>query len=148
GASLVISATDDQAVNEKVARLAEDQRLLCNVVDQPALCNFITPALVTRGNLQISISSGGGSPSLTQRVKREIEGLIGEEYGGLLELAAEMRSEAKRRIESFQRRRRVLHAFVESDALCLLREGKREEARQIAFDLLAREEQAGEGDGK
>src|SRR5262249_19290559 len=145
GASLVISATDDQAVNEKVAKLAEEHRLLCNVVDQPALSNFITPALITRGRLQISISSSGGSPSLTQRVKREIAGLIGEEYGELLELAAEMRSEAKRRIENFERRRSVLHAFIESDALALLREGRREEARRIAFELLAREEQTGEG---
>ena len=45
---LVISATDDQEVNERVARAAAARGLLCNVVDQPALCNFITPALLTR----------------------------------------------------------------------------------------------------
>ena len=45
GVVLVISATNDQSVNEAVARLANERGLLCNVVDQPALCNFITPAL-------------------------------------------------------------------------------------------------------
>ncbi|MDQ3010575.1 MAG: bifunctional precorrin-2 dehydrogenase/sirohydrochlorin ferrochelatase [Acidobacteriota bacterium] len=133
---LVISATSDQAANEEVARLAAELRLLCNVVDQPALCNFITPALVTRGDLQISVSTGGGSPSVAQRVKREIGELIGDEYASLLELAAEMRAEAKRLIQDFEARRPVLHAFVESEAIELLRAGKREEAQKLAFDLL------------
>ncbi len=138
GVVLVISATNDQAVNEEVARQAADLGLLFNVVDQPALCSFITPALVTRGNLQISVSSGGGSPSVIQRVKREIGELIGDEYGELLEVAAEMRAEAKQALKTYEARRRVLQAFVESEAIELLRAGKREEARQLAFELLRR----------
>lgn len=133
---LVISATDDQAVNEAVAKAAAERGLLCNVVDQTALCNFITPALITRGGIQISVSSGGGSPSVAQRVKREIGELIGEEYGELLEVAAEMRAEAKRLIPDFEQRRQLLHAFAESEAIQLLRNGKRDEARQLAFDML------------
>ncbi len=136
GIGLVISATDDQAVNESVAKLAAERKMLCNVVDQTALCNFITPALITRGDIQIAISSGGGSPSVAQRVKREIGELIGEEYGELLEIAAEMRAEAKRLIPDFEQRRVVLHAFAESEAIELLRQGKRAEARHLAFDML------------
>lgn len=136
GSWLVISATDDQAVNEAVARAAAQRSLLCNVVDQTALCNFITPALITRGGIQISISSGGGSPSVAQRVKREIGELIGEEYGELLEVAAEMRAEAKRLIPDFEQRRQLLHAFAESEAIQLLRNGKRDDARKLAFDML------------
>jgi len=137
GVTLVISATDDQAVNEAVARSAAKRGLLCNVVDQPALCSFITPALVTRGDLQISISTGGGSPALAQRVKREVAALIGGEYGELLELAAELRAEAKQRVRDFERRRALLHAFVESEAIELLRAGRRAEAQRIARELLA-----------
>jgi siroheme synthase-like protein len=129
---LVISATDDQAVNEEVARLAGELGLLYNVVDQPSLCNFITPALVTRGELQISVSTGGGSPSLAQRVKREIAALIGEEYGELLKIATEMRADAKRLIPDFEGRRKVLHRFVESEAIDLIRAGRYEEARELA----------------
>jgi siroheme synthase-like protein len=136
GAFLVISATDDRKVNEKVARSAKERGLLCNVVDQPDLCNFITPALVTRGELQISVSTGGGSPTLTQRVKREVAALIGEEYGVLLELAAEMRAGAKQRVPDFERRKDALRAFVESDALDLIRAGKRDEARDLARRFL------------
>jgi len=136
GVVLVISATNEQAVNEDVARLAAQWGVLHNVVDQPRLCNFITPALVTRGDLQISVSTAGGSPSVAQRVKREVGELIGVEYGELLEIAAEMRAEARRLILDFEARRQVLHAFVESEAIELLRAGEREAARQMAFDLL------------
>ena len=136
GAFLVIGATDDRKVNEKVAKAARERGMLCNVVDQPDLCNFITPALVTRGELQISVSTGGGSPTLTQRVKREVAALIGEEYGVLLELAAEMRAEAKDRIADFERRKEVLRAFVESDALDLIRARRRDEARALARRFL------------
>jgi len=132
GVVLVISATDDRMVNEEVRNAAAARELLCNVVDQPDLCNFITPALVTRGELQISVSTGGGSPTLTQRVKREVAALIGEEYGALLEIAAEMRAEAKDRIADFERRKEALRAFVESDALDLIRAGRLEEARDLA----------------
>ena len=137
GVVLVMSATDNQAVNEAVARAAAARGLLYNTVDQAMLCNFITPALVTRADLQISISSSGGSPSLVQRVKREVAALIGEEYGVLLELAAEMRVKAKEMVPDFERRRALLHAFVESDALDKLRAGQREEARHLANKLLA-----------
>jgi precorrin-2 dehydrogenase/sirohydrochlorin ferrochelatase len=136
GAALVISATDDRKVNEAVAKAAAKRGLLCNVVDQPDLCNFITPALITRGDLQISVSTGGGSPTLTQRVKREVAALIGEEYGVLLELAAEMRAEAKERIADFELRKNALRAFVESEAIDLIRAGKREEARALARRFL------------
>jgi siroheme synthase-like protein len=136
GAFLVISATDDRKVNEAVARAARERGTLCNVVDQPDLCDFITPALVTRGELQISVSTGGGSPTLTQRVKREVAALIGEEYGVLLEIAAEMRAEAKDHIADFERRKEALRSFVESGALDLIREGRREEARVLARRFL------------
>jgi siroheme synthase-like protein len=136
GAFLAIGATDDRKVNEKVAMAAGERGLLCNVVDQPDLCNFITPALVTRGGLQISVSTGGGSPTLTQRVKREVAALIGEEYGVLLELAAEMRAEAKYRVADFGRRKEVLRAFVESDALDMIRSGRLDEARAMARRFL------------
>lgn len=136
GVWLVISATDDQTVNETVAQAAAQRYLLCNVVDQPSLCNFITPALVTRGRLQISVSTGGGSPSVAQRVKREIAELIGDEYSDLLELAAELRAEAKPLLPNFEQRRTLMHNFAESEAIELLRAGKHDEARQLAFHLL------------
>ncbi len=133
---LVISATNLWEVNEEVAKLARERGVWCNVVDQPDLCDFITPALVVRGELQIAISTGGGSPTLAQRVKREIATLIGEEYGELLEIATEMRADAKRYVPDFDRRRELLRAFVESEALELLRQGRRDDAVDLASRIV------------
>ncbi len=138
GIWLVFSATAEQPVNEAVARAAAERKLLCNVVDQPALCNFITPALVTRGALQISISTAGGSPTVAQLVKRHIAAAIGDEYGALLELAAQLRAALKARGVGYNERRDLLNAFVESEALALLRAGRVAEAEQLAQDVLAR----------
>jgi precorrin-2 dehydrogenase/sirohydrochlorin ferrochelatase len=135
--TLVISATDSPSVNERVAHAAAARGLLCNVVDQPSLCNFIIPAVITRGRLQISISTGGGSPSLAQRVKGEVAALIGEEYEDLLEVVANLRSEAHRLIPDYESRRDLLRAFVHSAALELLREGRRDEAEQLAREMLS-----------
>jgi hypothetical protein len=54
----------------------------------------------------------------------------------LLELATEMRGQAKERIDDFERRKNVLRAFVESDALELIRAGNREGARRLARQFL------------
>lgn len=134
---LVICATDNQAVNEAVAQAASVREMLRNVVDQPALCNFITPSLITRGDLQISISTGGKSPTIAQRVKREISELIGAEYEILLEIAAELRAEARQVIPTFEARRDLLKAFADSQALELIRQGKTEEAKTLARRMLA-----------
>lgn len=137
GVMLVISATNSQPVNESVAQAAAQRSLLCNVVDQPQLCNFITPAVVTRGRLQISISTGGGSPVLAQRVKREVGALIGEEYGELLEIAAELRATVHHLLPDYDSRRDLLRAVVESNALELLRAGRRDEAERLTREIVA-----------
>ena len=123
-------------MNESVSRAARERGIWCNVVDRPGLCDFITPALVVRGELQISVSTGGGSPTLAQRVKREIAALIGDEYGELLEIASGMRTEAKESVKDSERRTELLRAFVESEAIDLLREGRSEDARRLAHQLL------------
>ncbi len=134
--ALVISATNVQAVNEAVAQAANARGLWCNVVDQPALCNFITPTIVTRGDLQIAISSSGKSPTVALRVKREISELIGEEYQILLEITAELRAEFRQVTPDYNTRRDFLKSFVESEALDLIRAGKIEEAKALASKML------------
>ena len=138
GQVLVISATDQPAINEAVAHAAAACGILYNVVDQPALCNFITPALVTRGNLQISISTAGGSPTVAQLVKRRIAETIGDEYGALLELATQLRLALKERGIGYNERRDLLNEFVESAALTHLRNGQPAAAAQLAQAILDR----------
>jgi precorrin-2 dehydrogenase/sirohydrochlorin ferrochelatase len=101
------------------------------------LCNFITPALVTRGALQIAISTGGGSPSVAQLVKRQIGELIGAEYEELLALAAWLRHELKARGVDYATRRDLMNEFLSSELIELLRDGNRAEAERRAYQVLA-----------
>lgn len=80
GAFLVIAATGDPVVNERVYRAALERGVLCNSVDEPERCDFYYPAVVRRGDLQIAISTAGKSPALAQRIRRELEEQFDESY--------------------------------------------------------------------
>ena len=64
GVFLVIGATDDEGLNQRISADAEDSSLLCNIADRPEKCNFILPAVVQRGELVLTVSTSGRSPAL------------------------------------------------------------------------------------
>src|SRR3954469_14198542 len=77
GAAFVFSATDVSSVSHTVFQDAHTAGALVNTADQPALCDFIMPAVVRRGNVTIAISTGGTSPGLAGRLRQKIARLIG-----------------------------------------------------------------------
>jgi len=72
-AVLAISATNDPKVNERVWLDAAAANVPVNVVDDPARCTFIVPAVARRGRLIVAISTGGSSPALAAELRRRIE---------------------------------------------------------------------------
>jgi precorrin-2 dehydrogenase/sirohydrochlorin ferrochelatase len=93
GSFLVIAATDDKDVQEKVYREAEKNGQLVNVADVPERCNFILPATVTRDSLTVSVSTAGNSPALARRLRQELETTIRPEHGILGEMLGLIRPE-------------------------------------------------------
>lgn len=90
GIALVVAATDDAAVNRRVAAEAREKGLLVAVADQPETGNCHFPAVLRRGELEIAVSTGGRCPALAAEVRDTIAGVIGNDYAGLVEqLAAE-----------------------------------------------------------
>ena len=77
---LVVAATSSSKLHKRILRLAKRLGVLCNVVDVPELCDFYYPAVVRRGSLQVAISTGGESPALAQRLRKELESQFGPEY--------------------------------------------------------------------
>ena len=67
GMFLVIGATDDPEVNQRISLEARSRNLFCNIVDKPGECNFIVPSQVHRGDLVIAVSTGGRSPALAKK---------------------------------------------------------------------------------
>ncbi|WP_437880913.1 siroheme synthase CysG [Pseudomonas sp. LRF_L74] len=105
GAALVIAATDDQALNAEVSQDAQLRGMPVNVVDAPALCSVIFPAIVDRSPLIVAVSSGGDAPVLARLIRAKIETWIPSTYGQLAELAKRFRSRVKALFPDVQQRR-------------------------------------------
>lgn len=125
GAVIVFATTDDPAVNGEVAREARARGILVNVADAPALCDFIVPSVVSRGDLQIAISTGGASPALARHLRQELERVVGPEYAELVALLESVRERVLAEIADPERRRAVFDQIVHSDLLALIRSGNR-----------------------
>jgi precorrin-2 dehydrogenase / sirohydrochlorin ferrochelatase len=117
GVTLVVAADRDQAVNKSVFAESEARNLPCNVVDQPALCNFYYPAVVERGQLQIAISTGGLSPSLASRIRAELEQQFGPEYGEWIDALGRARERILTSLTPSERRTRILKRIASKHAL-------------------------------
>ena len=72
GITLAIVATEDSALQARVAHAAQKRCLPVNVVDRPALSSFIMPAIVDRGPITVAISTGGTAPALARKLRAEI----------------------------------------------------------------------------
>src|SRR5271165_3794858 len=108
GVFLVVAATSSCEANAFIYYEADRRGILCNAVDQPQQCHFYYPAVVDRGPLQIAISTAGLSPSLAQRLRKELENQFGPEYELWVEWLGRMRAVLMRKGIDFETRRRIL----------------------------------------
>ena len=76
GAALVFAATNDRLTNHRIAIAAKGRGILANIADSPAECGFLVPARLTRGNMQIAVSSGGTNPRLSAGLRRKLEEVL------------------------------------------------------------------------
>jgi precorrin-2 dehydrogenase/sirohydrochlorin ferrochelatase len=94
-----------------------------NVATAPEAGSFIVPSVVARGDLLIAVSTCGGSPALSRKVREELERSYGPEYGVFLRKMAVVRQRMLREVQDEAVRRETFRAIVDSDVLGLLREG-------------------------
>jgi siroheme synthase-like protein len=103
--SIVIAATDSTEVNGAVAAESTALKLLTNVVDQPELCTYITPAIIDRSPIIISMSSSGSAPILLRMLREQIEKTLPNGYGKLADFSFKFRDHVKARVKSMRDRR-------------------------------------------
>ncbi len=129
GCRLVIVATDDPALNREVSRDADERGIWVNAADDPANCTFTLPAAVRRGDLLVTVSTGGRSPAVASWVRAQLEADLGPELATLLDLVGEER-------DRFQREGRSTESIdwqnaIDSGKLLeLIREGRLAEAKE------------------
>jgi uroporphyrin-III C-methyltransferase/precorrin-2 dehydrogenase/sirohydrochlorin ferrochelatase len=103
--NIVIAATDSIEVNSAVAAESTQLKLLTNVVDQPELCTYITPAIIDRSPIIIAMSSSGSAPILLRMLREQIEKTLPNGYGKLADFSFKFREHVKARVKSMRERR-------------------------------------------
>jgi precorrin-2 dehydrogenase/sirohydrochlorin ferrochelatase len=115
GYFLAIAATDDPAVNRAVYKEATENNVLCNAVDDPPFCDFYFPSVVRRGDLQIAISTGGASPALAQRLRKEINAQLPLDAGDWLRDLGDLRREVTQIEPLNEERKWLLHELAQRE---------------------------------
>jgi uroporphyrin-III C-methyltransferase/precorrin-2 dehydrogenase/sirohydrochlorin ferrochelatase len=135
GARLVIDASEDEEINRLSWQEAEAAGILINVVDRPAQCRFIAPAIVRRDPLLIAISTSGESPFLASALRARLERWLGPEWGPFTALVGRVRRELRERRVPLAEQTRTYHRLLTSDVRNLLRAGRAAEANHLAAAL-------------
>lgn len=118
GVALVVAAVPSH-VARAVYEEAQRRGVLCNSVDDPERCDFYYPAVVSRGDLQIAISTGGHSPALAQRLRIQLERQFGPEYGEWIQQLGTARRELFATDMDPDERKRQLHELAGAKAFAL-----------------------------
>ena len=112
---LVVTATNDPAVNRAVYLEATSKSILCNAVDDPPFCDFFFPSVVRRGDLQLAISTAGNSPALAQRLRKELNAALPLDLGPWLEELGNLRREVLQLEPLNEARKQLLHTLAQRE---------------------------------
>jgi len=113
GCFLAVTATDSPEVNALVHRGSAERGILCNSVDDIPNCDFYFGSVVSRGDLQIAISTSGLSPAVAQHLRREIEEQLPADLGPWLENLGQLRREVLEAHPSGEKRKALLHLLAQ-----------------------------------
>ena len=100
----VVAALADRDENRRISALCRRQRIPVNVVDDPELCTFYFPALITRGDLTVGISTSGKSPAAAVILKQQMQALIPADMDAILDWAQALRQQLSVELPDFQTR--------------------------------------------
>jgi uroporphyrin-III C-methyltransferase/precorrin-2 dehydrogenase/sirohydrochlorin ferrochelatase len=144
GAFLAIDASGDADGAVAARAEADRERVLLNVADVTPQCDWIAPAVVRRGPLQIAISTSGESPYLARTLRERIESLVGEEWGPFTQLVGRTRRRLRRAGVSSTVQQRIYRRLLHSDTLAMLRSGDSGSAQSLALAIEHSTRQAGD----
>jgi precorrin-2 dehydrogenase/sirohydrochlorin ferrochelatase len=97
GYEFVFVATADAAVNAAVYEEGKGCGAWMNIADDPQHCDFILPAVLRRGDLVVSVATGGKSPAFSRRLRDELEHRLPANLEGFIDVVAEVRTELRQR---------------------------------------------------
>jgi len=128
GVFLVLACTDNREVNAAVTREASERNILVLCADDPGAGSFVSPATVRRGELVLTVSTGGAGPTLAAVVRERLEAEFGPEWADMVEMFGAMREIVKTNPDEAGRRAAVKRVLDDAEVHELLAAGKRLEA--------------------
>jgi siroheme synthase-like protein len=132
---LAFTATDDPVVNAAVHAEGEIARVWVNGADDPANCSFTLMSVIRRGDLVVSIGTGGRSPALAAHLRRHLAEEIGPEYATLVDILAEAREGL--RGEGRSSEDADWQSVFDGGIVDLVRTGRVDEARELLRTCLS-----------
>lgn len=108
GHTLVIAATNDQALNHQISQLCQQRHIPVNVVDDKQASTFLFPSLIQRGGLSVGISTSGESPSAAIYLKEQFSSMIPENFGEILSFLAQQRPMAQQTFSQLHQREQLM----------------------------------------
>jgi len=136
GAFLVFAATNSQAVNTQAMQDARAQSILACDVGAPDMGDFVSPSVLRRGDLTLTVSTGGGSPTLAAVVREDLAAQYGPEWELLTQTIGGLRADIQGIGNDRARRRAVRRIMADEQVRALLAQGSTLEAAERARECL------------
>lgn len=112
-AFVVVAATNNKEVNHQIGTYCRQHNKLVNVVDDKELSNFTVPSFVKRGDLLLSVSTGGKSPSLSRKIRKDLEEVYDDGYEEYVELLGQAREMIIENTSDIKERRKRLKELLD-----------------------------------
>lgn len=135
GAVLVFAATDDPEVNGIIAGDAKKSGIPVNVADDPGAGTFTLPAAIARGDLLVTVSTGGRCPALAAGIRRDLEKRLGSEYTVVADIMGAVREKLLTEKAGSAYNKSLLDKLASRDLPHLAARGAFAEIDRILLDL-------------
>lgn len=139
GAFLVFAATDRPEVQRQIMAEALQLQVMCNSADNPKASQFHTPAHFRRGQMLLTVSTGGGSPALAKKIRQQLENIIGAEYEAVVYLLELIRKEIVSKDDDISSHGRLFSRLLACDLVVLIKNRNWFELQMVLIDELPAE---------
>ncbi|MBC5998293.1 bifunctional precorrin-2 dehydrogenase/sirohydrochlorin ferrochelatase [Romboutsia ilealis] len=109
---IVVAATNNKDVNKAIGEYCNLNNKLVNVVDSIELSNYTVPSYIKRGDLLISVSTSGKSPSLSRKIKEDLESQYDDSYEEYINLLGEVRRKIIAQVDDATIRRNLIKNLI------------------------------------
>lgn len=137
---LVVCGSNDVGLKKKIAKAAADKYIFCNFVDEAPISSFISPSVISKGDITIAISTKGKSPALNKYLKNQIMNNIGDEYSKFADILGRMRKRVIENIHGQKRRSELFDSIVQNPSVLKLIKGNNySKAEEMIGELIESE---------